>query len=63
MVAFDEVIRHGEVARRCCWRNRGRRRSICVGARHRMGAPLGVIATTLAERAQCAVAVISRRRR
>jgi nucleotide-binding universal stress UspA family protein len=57
MVAFEEVIRHGEVARELLVESRSAA-LICVGARHRMGAPLGVIAATLAERAQCAVAVI-----
>ena len=57
IVAFEEVIRHGEVARELLEESRSAA-LICVGTRHRMGAPLGVIAATLAERAQCAVAVI-----
>ena len=56
-VPFDEVIRFGSAPTVLLEESRSAA-IVCVGSGFREGAPLGVTATTLAERAHCPVAVI-----
>ena len=56
-VPFDEVVRCGSAPSVLLEESRSAA-IICVGGAFRHGAPLGITATTLAERAQCPVAVI-----
>ena len=56
-VPFDEVVRFGSAPSVLLEESRSAA-IVCVGSAFREGAPLGVTATTLAERAHCPVAVI-----
>jgi nucleotide-binding universal stress UspA family protein len=56
-VPFDEVVRLGSAPSVLLEESRSAA-IVCVGSACREGAPLGVTATTLAERAHCPVAVI-----